>query len=804
MATSGRRRGWLEVMTPTASRSTSPELSWAPLFGYVAVQAAIIVIAALVGGRPGAALDLLAQVLATVALGYGVLRFRPVPLAAWRFILASLVIQLATGISVIIIDQLEPTYDVRSKVPTTLGGLGQLALIIGLVLLSRGVVRRLMADLLDALMTAMALYLLLWVVLIEPALRSNAFPVVSAVTLPIVSLLVFTTGLRLVFGGGLRDPAIALVLLGTALQLLTFDIVIVPGLQSGSLLVGERVAILGSAYFAAFGAAGLHPALRRPRAPAPAPADETGRHRIALFVLLSLVLPFVGVAEVLERKLEEDRPLMLVVPVLLSGLFLLVVVTRLALAIRTAQRRANELARQTAALARSLSEQEALQGQLAYRALHDPLTGLANRTVLTDAIEGVLDDPRRSGRHALLLLDLDHFKDINDTLGHPVGDRLLVDVGWRLRALTPSGGILVRLGGDEFAVFVERFDTDAALTLAERLRTDLRRVYLIGDRELFVTTSVGVLTTPHQPAVRMTPADLLRDADLALYDAKAGGKDRVSLFHPGLRLARLDHARTSAGLRRALTNDEFVMHYQPIVDVNSGAVVAVEALVRWRTESGRLLPPSDFIPVAEDTGQVEPIGAWALRRSLKDDRRWFADHGVAVTVNVAARQLAQPDFASSVLACLHELDLPGGALIIEITESSLVGTAQVATRGHLDRLRAHGVRIAIDDFGTGYSSLSYVAQLPVDIVKVDKSFVQGLGPGGPDGQDWAFTRAILQMVASLDKLAIAEGVETADQAAAIRTLRCPLVQGFHYSRPVPAEVIDRALARSVTFAAPRA
>ena len=164
----------------------------------------------------------------------------------------------------------------------------------------------------------------------------------------------------------------------------------------------------------------------------------------------------------------------------------------------------------------------------------------------------------------------------------------------------------------------------------------------------------------------------------------------------------------------------------------------------------------------------------------------------------------RPDFASSVLAGLHEPDLPGDALVIEITESSLVGTAQVATRAQLDRLRAHGVRIAIDDFGTGYSSLSYVARLPVDIVKMDKSFVQGLGPGGPDGQDWAFTRAILQMVASLDKLAIAEGVETADQAAAIRTLRCPLVQGFHYSRPVPAEVIDRVLARSVTFAAPGA
>jgi diguanylate cyclase (GGDEF)-like protein len=488
--------------------------------------------------------------------------------------------------------------------------------------------------------------------------------------------------------------------------------------------------------------------------------------------------------------------------VLISALFLMLIVTRLALAILTARRRADELAWQTAALARSLSEQKGLHRQLAYRALHDPLTGLANRTVLADAIDAALDDPRHTGGHALLLLDLDHFKDINDTLGHPVGDRLLIAAGRRLQALTPSGATLVRLGGDEFAVFIGAVDTEGALGLAERLRAELRRVYLVDGRELFVTTSVGVLATTDRAAVRTTPADLLRDADLALYDAKSAGKDRVSLFHPGLRRARLDHAQISAGLRRAVSNDELVLHYQPIVDLSSGAVVAVEALLRWRTATGRLLPPADFIPVAEDTGQVEPIGEWALRRSLKDAHRWFADHGVAVTVNVSARQLCQPDYASSVLADLREHDLPGTALIIEITESGLVGTAQLAIRAHLDRLRAHGVRIAIDDFGTGYSSLSYVAQLPVDIVKVDKSFIQALDSGGVGGQDWEFTRAILQMVASLDKLAIAEGVETAEQAAAVRSLHCPLVQGFHYSRPVPADVIDRALARSMTFATP--
>jgi diguanylate cyclase (GGDEF)-like protein len=788
-------------MTLTAGRRTDPEPSRALLIGYIGAQAVLVFAAGTLGGRPSATLHLVVGVVATAAMGYGVLRYRPAPRAAWWFIVASLICQLGAGISVAVIDGLQPVHDVRSWVPTTAGLLGQLALVVGLALLSRGIDRRVVADLIDALMTSLAIYLLLWVVLIEPALQANALPLSVAVTLPIGSLLVFTASLRLVFGNGLRYPPIALVLLATAVQLAAFEAVVMPGLFSGSLIVSEPVANLNAISFAAFGAAGVHPLLGRHRMPARDGSDVTGPARIALFAVLSLVLPAVGLAQLLKRSVVVERPLLVVVPVLASALFLMLIVTRLALAILTAQRRAGELARQTAALARALSEQGALQRQLAYRAAHDPLTGLANRTVLAEAIDAALDDPRHAGGHALLLLDLDHFKDINDTLGHPVGDRLLIAAGSRLRALTPSGGTLVRLGGDEFAVFVGAVDTEGALGLAERLRVELRRVYLVDGRELFVTTSVGVLATG-QPAVRTTPADLLRDADLALYDAKSSGKDRVSLFHPGLRRARFDHARISAGLRRALTNDEFVLHYQPIVDVNSGAVVAVESLLRWRTEAGRLLPPADFIPVAEDTGQVEPIGDWALRRSLKDARRWFADHGIAVTVNVSARQLCQPDYASSVLADLREHDLPGAALIIEITESGLVGTAQLATRAHLDRLRAHGVRIAIDDFGTGYSSLSYVAQLPVDIVKVDKSFIQALGQDGVGGQDWAFTRAILEMVASLDKLAIAEGVETAEQAAAVRSLRCPLVQGFHYSRPVPADVFERALARSTTFATP--
>jgi len=775
-----------------ASARTEP--SRAPLLWFAVLQSAFIVGAWVVAGRPAAVIDLTSELVSVAALGYGILRYRPAPLPAWCFIWASVAMLLASGVVMGILGDLSRNQTISSRIPTTLAGLGQFCLIIGLTLLSRRLVRRNSADLLDAMMTAIAVYLGLWVLYIEPGLRSDAFPISTAVTLPIATLVIFTTALWLVLGGGLRDAAVALVLLGAAVEVLLFGVLVVLALRTGTLRVYEEWAPLGSLYFALFGAAGLHWRLGQPRRRASGDSDETGRLRIALFVALSLVLPVMGAIEVLRQPWTQS-PFLLVVPVLTSGVFLLLIVLRLVLAIRIAQRRADELARRTDALGDSLAEQEELQRQLSYRALHDPLTGLANRTVLIDAINRAPQGP-----HALLLLDLDQFKDINDTLGHPVGDHLLVAVADRLRRLTPPGGTLTRLGGDEFAVFVEGLDSESALALGERLRTDLGRMYEIGGRSLYVTTSVGALSCDHR-APPSGAADLLRDADLALYAAKSEGKDRVTLFHPELRLERLDHARISAGLRQALDRDELEMHYQPIVEADRADVVAVEALVRWRTEDGQLLLPTAFIPVAEDTGQIELVGAWALRRALRDGRQWFADHGVAVAVNVSGRQLVDPGFSASVLETLREHDLPGKALILEITESSLVSTSQARVRAHLDRLRDHDVRVAIDDFGTGYSSLSYVAQLPVDIVKVDKSFTQTLGP---DPEKWAFTRAILQLVASLDKVAVAEGVETEAQADALRSLRCPLLQGFYFARPAQAEVIERALSPSRSAAVPLA
>jgi diguanylate cyclase (GGDEF)-like protein len=571
---------------------------------------------------------------------------------------------------------------------------------------------------------------------------------------------------------------------------------VLPALKTATLHVWPGAGIGWPLIGVALGAAGLHRGLTYPRPGERATHGDRWPGRMVLFAVLVLVPPLAWASELTRPGVFGARTAQFLVPNIVSAVFLLLLVARLGLIARIAQQRADQLARHSTALATAVSEQDDLRRQLSHRDLHDPLTGLSNRVVLAERMEWALARRRGAGQHALILLDLDGFKDINDTLGHPVGDELLIEVAHRLVGHAPADATLARLGGDEFAVLLEETEPTASARWAETFRGALRRPYSIGGRDLFLTTSIGVrCTDPGQGAT--TPSDTLRDADLALYAAKEEGKDRVLIFYPGLRTARLDHTRISTGLRHALANDEFLLHYQPIVDLATDEVVAVEALIRWQPPGAALLPPADFIPVAEDTGLITPIGDWVLRRACHEARRWYEERDVAVSVNVSGRQLEDARFADGVFDALGEAGLPGRALILEITESNLVATAHgEALHGQLARLRAAGVRIAIDDFGTGYSSLSYVAQLPVDIVKIDKSFTQQDADVDFAPQDWAFTRAILQLVESLQMLAIAEGVETQSQADALRLLRCPLVQGFHFSRPMPASAVDRTLATS--------
>ncbi|GAA3253461.1 putative bifunctional diguanylate cyclase/phosphodiesterase [Dactylosporangium siamense] len=444
----------------------------------------------------------------------------------------------------------------------------------------------------------------------------------------------------------------------------------------------------------------------------------------------------------------------------LSGFAMLVALGAAGVAVLLVRHRSDRLKR---SLASSSARSKGLERELRQRAGRDPVTGLANRRQLTERLDQVLTGVTPGVTVALL--DLDGFKDVNDTLGHAAGDELLVQVSRRLRAALPDADVLARLGDDEFAVVWRGADHAVEDALAQ-----LRPSYPVAGRQVHLTGSAGLVAIGDQ----RSSTDVLRDADLALDAAKHAGKDRIVRFDPDLRAAAARHRELAAGLRRALAEDEFELHYQPVVRLADGRITAVEALLRWPAAG---VPPLAFIPVAEATGLIVPLGWWVLRQACTDARAWHERDGVAVTVNVSGHQLREQDFVERVLAVLDETGLPPAALVLELTESVLVDDAERTAR--LGRLRERGVRIAVDDFGTGYSSLAYLVHLPVDILKIDRTFTAS-------GVDSTLMRVILQLAEGLSLHTVAEGVETAAQATALRSLGCQYAQGYLYSRPVPA------------------
>ncbi|MBT8224418.1 MAG: GGDEF domain-containing protein, partial [Dactylosporangium sp.] len=481
-----------------------------------------------------------------------------------------------------------------------------------------------------------------------------------------------------------------------------------------------------------------------------------------------------GAAAVASGMDAAPHPVMLlpttIAAVAVGGLL----VIRLGLIARVADGQARDLRR-------SLRQRAALERELRHRATHDPLTGLANRAVLLDRLDQLLAGPDRSG--TLAIIDLDGFKDVNDTLGHAAGDEVLRQVAKRLRSVAVGEDLVVRLGGDEFAVLCGR-DTDGKARARQALDA-LRPGYGAGDGEIFLSGTTGLLDLGESA----TSADALRDADLALTAAKEIGKNQIVVFHTALREARIRRGELAGGLRRALTEGRLSVHYQPVVNLSDGKMAAVEALARWLGDDGVMIPPMQFIPVAEETGLIVSVGKYVLRRACSDARIWYERYGVAVTVNVSGQQLREPDFVDEVLGILSETGLPPQALVLELTETTMI--TEIESTRALERLRGFGVRVAIDDFGTGYSSLSYLVRLPVDILKIDRAFTSP--PAQPAPHHWAFVRAILDLASSLQLQTIAEGIETDQQAHTLRNLDCPLAQGYLYSRPVPAAAIAELL-----------
>ncbi len=438
------------------------------------------------------------------------------------------------------------------------------------------------------------------------------------------------------------------------------------------------------------------------------------------------------------------------------------------------------------------TERKRLEAQLLHDALHDPLTGLANRVLFREHVDRTLARSRRRRTSvALLFLDIDDFKIVNDSLGHGAGDRLLIEVARRITGVIRPGDVAARQGGDEFTVLIERVrDVDEAVALAERLATELRRPMVLEGRSLVIGASIGIAIARGNDTLA---DDLLTHADAAMYAAKSQGKARNAVFDPSMRIRAQSRLEMESELRAAIEGETFELHYQPIVELPSRRIVGFEALVRWRHPERGLVSPGEFIPLAEATGLIVPLGRLVTAQACRQLRAW-RDSGpglehLTVSVNVSARQAVEPGFAADVREILWHARLEPSALILEITES-LTLNESATSDGQLRQLRDLGVQLAIDDFGTGFSALEYFKRFAVHGLKIDRSFVGGLGRSR---EDTAIVTATLAFASALELVVTAEGVESQDQVERLEALGCHQAQGYLFSRPVPAEAVPALL-----------
>ncbi|GEM_PF-3543944 len=456
--------------------------------------------------------------------------------------------------------------------------------------------------------------------------------------------------------------------------------------------------------------------------------------------------------------------------------------------VKAMDRRQSEVERlsvETQRLDAALSERLRIEQELAHRAYHDPLTGLPNRAWLIDR----LHTSETPGPTAIFFLDLDGFKVVNDSLGHEVGDQLLETIAERLAAAL-DGEIITRFGGDEFVIMTFRDPTDEQIgELADRIRTAVSPALFTESGEVFVTASIGVRRID---GGHSEPEELLRDADAAMYAAKEMGRDRHVVFHPLVRDRAVERLRLDTGMRRALNADELQVEYQPIVDLSTGEMRGAEALVRWHHPDRGLLLPDQFLPILAETTLLAGLDEVVVHTAAQQLQGWLAGgQDVHLGVNLSAASLDRPDLVDFLGAVVDEYELAEGRLVLELTEKRLV---DIADRGWIEQLRARGLSVGIDDFGTGYSSMAYLRDLPIDFLKLDRSFVE---PLGRDTRTGTIVRTLVQLAGDLGVRTIAEGVETAMHAAILREFGCEFAQGTWFSPPLEADEIQRHMAASV-------
>lgn len=469
---------------------------------------------------------------------------------------------------------------------------------------------------------------------------------------------------------------------------------------------------------------------------------------------------------------------------------------KLTLALEQVQEQAMRLSSTNAELRLEINDRKNAEDQLAYDALHDGLTGLPNRVLYNDRLDQALEFTQRhpESQSSVLFLDLDRFKLVNDSLGHNIGDQLLVQVSRRLTQGLRSIDTVARLGGDEFVFLLADTKEEKYVTLVtDRIMGELTPPFILDGHEIHITASIGVVMNIRG----YTQSDqVIRDSDIAMYQAKSLGKARTAVFCPEMRNCALTQLELEDNLRYAIENKEFVLNYQPIIALDSSQLIGFEALIRWRHPQRGMIPPMEFIPAAEESGLIIPIGEWVLYEACAQIKKWQDMipewGGLKINVNISGRQYIQPDFVETVEQVLSTTGLKPEYLNLEITESILIENSKAANKV-FTRLGCMGVRLEIDDFGTGYSSLGYLQNFPIHTIKIDKTFINNIGSGG-GGSD--MIRAMIMMASSLGIETIAEGVETEEQLKELQSLMCPFAQGYLLSRPMDNVAAEEYLYRT--------
>jgi len=646
---------------------------------------------------------------------------------------------------------------------------------------------------LDGVMVAFALFCTSWILVLGPlfaaggdnllsTILSLAYPVGDVVT---ITMLIFAL-LRARQGGDASRQPLYLIGLGlTGIALADSGFVYLT--SQTSYTSGSFIDI---GWFAGF--AVLFVAARRPeRAVAPTEAEHGLRFVSSLWVPYTpvVIMAMTVLFQHLRGEVLDGTATFTAMGVLLLIVLRQVLTLRENLGLlRTLEERVEI---RTTELRRKEADQRRLQEELAHQAFHDSLTGLANRALLKDRVEHALIRVQRRRRPlAVLFLDLDRFKAINDSFGHASGDALLIAVSTRLKDCLRAEDTVARLGGDEFAVLVENLASEAEVRIvADRVREAFRDPIVIDGRELAVAASIGIAISE---AGDETADDLLRNADLAMYRAKgAGGGTRQ--YIPEMHAGMIERLELESDLRHALARDQLYLVYQPIVDLQTGRLSGAEALLRWQHPTRGVVSPAEFIPVAESSGMIVPIGEWVLRQACRDARRWDQIPGgeaLSVSVNLSGRQLQTSELPSMVPQALLEAGLAPGRLTLEMTESVLIDRTE-ETLAMLHELRRIGVKLAIDDFGTGYSSLSYLHRFPVDIVKVDRSFIESLTG---EADETSLVGSIIRIGQGMRVTTVAEGIEDATQLEALQRLGCDRGQGYHFARPMSAADFEAHIA----------